>query len=371
MNNRNRLLLSIGIPVLLIVVVVGAFLWQQHAAGAPPQSATSVTPAPGSECASLPKSAPAQLTSMSLALDWTPNTNHTGIYVALAQGWYRDEGIDLHLLPYSASVSPDTLVSSGKADVGISATEGIVADAALGQPVVSIAAIIQHNTSALVSLASSGLNRPRDFDGKTYGGFGAPYESAVVGEIIRHDGGTGQFRNVTLSVDAMQALESHRIDFVWVFEGWEVIQAQRAGIRLNVFPITNYGVADYYTPNIITSPAEMKQKSDLLRRFMLATSCGYEYARTHAQQSAKMLIDQANAASPGTFPDPGLVYASQNFLSPRYADPGRQWGWQDPGPWQGYPQFILNSGGILDANNKPVTHMDFSKLWTNEFLPKM
>jgi len=371
MNNRNRLLLSIGIPLLLLVVVVGAFLWQQHAASAPTQVTASITPAPGSECASIPKSAPAQLTSMSFALDWTPNTNHTGIYVALAQNWYRDEGIDLHLLPYSSSVSPDTLVSSGKADAGISATEGIVTDAALGQPVVSIAAIIQHNTSALVSLASSGLNRPRDFDGKTYGGFGAPYESAVVGEIIKKDGGTGRFKNVTLSVDAMQALESKRIDFVWVFEGWEVIQAQRAGIKLNVFPITNYGVADYYTPNIITSPTEIQQKPDLLRRFMLATSCGYEYARTHPQQSAQMLINGANATSPGTFPDTGLVYASQNFLSARYADPGRQWGWQDAAPWQGYPQFMLNSGGILDANNKPVTYMNFNALWTNQFLPKV
>jgi len=235
--------------------------------------------------------------------------------------------------------------------------------------VVSIAAIIQHNTSALVSLASSGLTRPRDFDGKIYGGFGAPYESPVVGEIIRDDGGTGQFTNVTLSIDAMQALEAHRVDFVWVFEGWEVIQAQRSGVKLNVFPITNYGVADYYTPNIITSPAEIKQRPDLLKRFMLATSCGYEYARAHSQQAAQMLIDRANHDNPGTFPDTGLVYASQAFLSPRYADPGRQWGWQDAAPWHAYPQFILNSNGILDANNKPVHSMNFDALWTDEFLP--
>src|SRR5207248_223711 len=285
MNNRTRLILSIGIPVLLILVIVGAFLWQ-HAS-----SASTASPSSSSH-------APQKLVPMKLALDWTPNTNHTGIYVALAKGWYRDEGIDLTLLPYSASVSPDVLVSSGKADVGISATEGIVADAAVGQPVVSIAAIIQHNTSALVTLASSGLNRPRDLDGKTYGGFGAPYESAVVGEIIQKDGGKGQFKNVTLSVDAMQALESHRIDFVGFFEGWEVIQANRAGVKLNVFPITNYGVADYYTPNLITSPNEIKQKPALLHKFMAATACGYEYARTHAHESAQLLINEANRTAP-------------------------------------------------------------------------
>src|SRR5881398_77893 len=216
MNTRLRLLASIGIPLLLIVLVVGAFLWQQHVAG------TAASPH-GTQ----------KMTTMNLALDWTPNTNHTGIYVALAQGWYRDEGINLQLLPYSANVSADVLVSSGKADVGISSTEGIVADAAVNQPVVSIAAIIQHNTSALVTLASSGLTRPAMLDGKIYGGFGAPYEGAVVGEIIKKDGGKGVFRNVTLSVDAMDALKAHRVDFVWIFEGWEGIQAAREGVKLN------------------------------------------------------------------------------------------------------------------------------------------
>lgn len=361
MKGRSRLLLSIGIPVLLLVVVLGAYLWQQRGVA----TGTSARKVAGSPCSSLKVTPNAKLTTMNLALDWTPNTNHTGIYVALDQKWYQAEGIALHLLPYSASVSPDVLVSSGKADVGVSSTEGIVADAAVNQPVVSIAAIIQHNTSALVTLASSGLTRPRDLDGKIYGGFGAPYEGAVVGEIIQKDGGNGKFTNVTLSVDAMQALESHRIDFVWVFEGWEVIQAQRQGVKLNVFPIIKYGIPDYYTPNLITSPAEIAHKPALLHKFMTATMCGYEYARSHAQEAAQMLLDGVPA---GTFPDPGLVQAIQNFLSLRYVDAGRKWGWQDAATWQDYPQFILNSGGVVDAANKTVHHLNFAALYTNQFL---
>src|SRR6266536_6512982 len=353
MNARTRLIASIGIPVLLILLVVGAFLWQQRT------SSAGTTPAPAGTQKVIP---------MTLALDWTPNTNHTGVYVALKKGWYRDEGINLQLLPYSANVSADVLVSSGKADVGISSTEGIVADAAVNQPVVSIAAIIQHNTSALVTLASSGLTHPRDLDGKVYGGFGAPYESAVVGLVIQKDGGKGQFRNVTLSVDAMQALESHRLAFAWVYEGWEVIQAQREGVKLNIFPITSYGIPDYYTPNLITSPTEIKQKPELLRKFMLATSCGYEYARTHPQQAAQMLLNSPQVPA-GTFPDPRLVLASQAYLSPRYADPGRKWGVQDAAAWHAYPQFIMDSGGVLDASNKPVHSMNLNALYTNQFLP--
>jgi len=347
MNSRTRLGLSIGLPILLILAVVGAFLVQQR------HSDTSTA------------QGPQKLTTMQLALDWTPNTNHTGIYVALKNDWYKDQGIDLQLLPYSSNVTPDTLVSNSKADVGISSTESIVADAAANEPVVSIAAIMQHNTSALVTLKSSGITRPSQLDGKTYGGFGAPYENAVVGELIKHDGGKGTFKNVTLNVDAMQALQSKRVDFAWVFEGWEVIQAQRQGTQLNVFPITDYGVADYYTPNIITSPTEMKQKPDLLRHFMAATAKGYEYARTHVQESAQDLIDKAPK---GTFPDTGLVVASQQYLSPRYADTGRKWGIQDSSAWHGYPEFILNAGGVQDASGKTVKSLNLDAMYTNQFL---
>src|SRR5437660_1373916 len=157
---RLRWLLSVGFTKLLVIALISA--------------CGGTTGGQGSQ----------QLTPMTLALDWTPNTNHTGIYVALAKNWYRDQRIDLKLLPYSSSVTPDTLVANGKADVGIGFTEGVVADAAVNQPVVSIAAIIQHNTSALVTLASSGITRPRDLDGKTYGGFGAPYETPVISLVF-------------------------------------------------------------------------------------------------------------------------------------------------------------------------------------------
>lgn len=352
MNRRNRLLLSIAIPVLLLIIVGSLYLYQQRAAAT--QSAKA-TPAPNCH---------GQLTPMKLALDWTPNTNHTGIYVAKEKGWYAAQCIDLTILPYS-NVSSDTLVSSGQAAVGISSTESIVADAAVNQPVVSIAALIQHNTSALVSLASSNLKRPSDFDGKIYGGFGAPYEAAVVGSMIRHDGGKGTFKNVTLSIDTMQALETKKIDFAWVFEGWEVIQAQRDGFQLNVFPVTSFGIPDYYTPNLITSPREISQHADLLRRFMVATSQGYTYAIAHSHDAAQVLI---NATPKGTFPDTGLVFASQDFLSSHYVDRGRTWGLQDAVAWHGYPEFMLNNQAILDANNKPLTSMNFDALYTNQFI---
>jgi ABC-type nitrate/sulfonate/bicarbonate transport system substrate-binding protein len=352
MNMRNRLLLSIGLPILLVVVVISAFFWQQSAShpGQPAQS-----------------SGPQKLTTLKLALDWTPNTNHTGIFVAQEQGWYRAQGINLQILPYSSNITPDTMVSLGQADVGISSTESVVADAAVGQPVVSIAAILQHNTSALVTLASSGLTSPRDLDGKTYGGFGAPYESAVVGQIIKDAGGKGTFKNVTLDVDAMDALKAKRIDFAWVFMGVEGVQAQIDNVKLNVFPVTQYGIPDYYTPTIITGPTQIKQESSLLHKFIQATARGYEFAQSNPKAAAQLLMN-SKAVPEGTFPNAAFVLASQQYNSAHYADPGHHWGLQDAAAWQGYPEFMLKSGSVLDKNGKPVQSLDLNSLYTNAFL---
>ncbi|MFA6016900.1 MAG: ABC transporter substrate-binding protein [Patescibacteria group bacterium] len=307
-----------------------------------------------------------KLAPIILTLDWTPNTNHTGVYVALAKGWYKQQGLDLKILPYSADVSSSVLVASGKADVGVSFIEDVVGETAKNNPLVSLGAILQHNTSGLIVLKSSGINRPKDLDGKIYGGYGSPFENPIISEIIKKDGGTGDFKNVVLEIGAMQALETKKIDFVWVFSGWELVQAKLDGIQFNYFPLTKYGIPDSPTAVFIATPNKIKSNPELLKKFMTATAQGYEYARLFPKESAQILINQTPK---DTFPNPRLVFASQDFMSANYADKNKQWGVQDKKSWTGYPQFILNSNAILDAKDKPVKTVDFNALFTNQFLP--
>lgn len=307
-----------------------------------------------------------QLQEVTLALDWTPNTNHTGFYIAQAKGWYKDAGIKLKILPYSSTVSPDILVASNKADVGISSTEGVISDTVLSQPVVSIAAIVQHNTSSLVVLEDSTIQRPSDLVGKIYGGFGAPSEAAVVNAIVKKDGGLAAgVKNVVLDTGAMEALKNKRIDVVWIYDGWEGILAKQEGLRLRSFPLIKFGIPDYYTPVIITSIQTAKKKSDLLSKFMQVTARGYEYTRKNPKESAQILIDQVPK---GTFPDTKLVFASQEYLSLRYAEKQQKWGLQNKESWTNYPKFLLDEGAIRDASGREVKSIDFEKLFTNEFL---
>ena len=308
------------------------------------------------------------LTPVTLALDWTPNTNHTGIYAAMAQGYYRQQGINLTLSPYSSQVAPEQFVTTGKADFAISFPESVTTLRAQGQPLVSVAAVIQSNTSALISLKSSGLDSVASLAGKRYAGFGAPYEQPVIAQVLSCGGvANPTFQNITTSLDPVEALKSKQFDFAWVYEGWEVIQAQREGLQVNVFPLVDYCMPDYSSPVIVTSQRMIQQHPDVIKRFLAATAQGYTYAIQHPKAAADMLIQ---GAPKGTFDDTGLVYASQNYLSPRYAAGATCWGEQTLAKWTNYPRFMYDHQAILDANSAPITTPpDYAAAFTNTFLP--
>src|SRR5436190_4377846 len=144
-----------------------------------------------------------------LALDWTPNTNHTGFYVAQANGWYADTGVDLKVLPYGTT-APEALIAARQAECGISFQDALTFAAAGGAPIVSVMAILQHTAQEIAVLASSNIERPRQLDGRTYAGFGYPNEVPTLQSVIRADGGKGDFKSVTLETAAYEALYAKR-----------------------------------------------------------------------------------------------------------------------------------------------------------------
>jgi ABC-type nitrate/sulfonate/bicarbonate transport system substrate-binding protein len=314
------------------------------------------------------KSYDGKVAKVSLALDWTPNTNHTGIYVALANGYYAANGIDLTLKPYSSSIYPEQLVGTNQAEFGISFPESITTFRAQGVPIVSVAAVIQHNTSALVSLKSSGLNTVASLAGKRYAGFGASYEQPVISQMLQCAGAsTTNFQNITTQIDPIVALKSGQFDFAWIYTGWEGVEAQRQGVDLNVFPLAGSCIPDYSSPVMISNEQLIKDHPDVVKRFLKATAQGYEYAIQHPQDAANILIQQAPQ---GSFDDQQLVYDSQAYLSPRYAEGAACWGQQTLAKWTDYPRFMFTHHAIQDANGNPITkEPNYAAAFTNSLLP--
>ncbi|MHB9096133.1 MAG: ABC transporter substrate-binding protein, partial [Eubacteriales bacterium] len=196
-----------------------------------------------------------ELKKVAVMLDWTPNTNHTGLYVAKDKGFYKEQGLDVEIVQPGPGTTADQLVASGKADFGVSYQEGVTLARASGIPLVSIAAVIQHNTSAFASLKEANIRSVKDFEGKRYGGWGSPIEEAVLKAVMAKAGGNyAKTKNITLGATDFFKSIGRDADFEWIFYGWDGIEAKRRGISLNLIMVKELDPAlDYYTPVIVTN----------------------------------------------------------------------------------------------------------------------
>jgi len=294
-----------------------------------------------------------------VVLDWTPNTNHAGMYLAKANGWYEDAGLDVSFIEPGEAGSLQAL-AGGKAEVAVSVQEELIPARAAGLPVQSIAAVIQHNTSSLVSLADDHIATPKDLEGKTYGGYGGQLEQALLDELVRCDGGDpAKVRSVDVGdADYRIGLDRNQYDAVWIFDGWDGIRLQQAGVLTTSIPFIDHDdcIPDWYTPLLATSEQVEEDRPDDLEAFLAATTRGYQAAMEDPGAAAEALLDQTEDL------DPELVRASAAYLSTRYADDPETWGRQDTAIWEDFSAFLLDAGLI----EKPI---DVEDAWTNDYLP--
>ena len=195
-----------------------------------------------------------ELEKITVVLDWTPNTNHTGLYVAKDQGYYEEEGLDVEIIMPGES-GADQLVASGKADFGVSYQESITQARIQDVPIVSIAAVIQHNTSGFASPVEKNIVSPKDFEGKKYGGWGSPIEESVISSLMKQENADPEEVSIINigNTDFFTAVERD-VDFAWIYYGWTGVESELRGKDINMVYLTDYSEKlDYYTPVLATN----------------------------------------------------------------------------------------------------------------------
>ncbi len=300
-------------------------------------------------------------TKVTLMLNWTPNTHHSGIYLAKEKGWYAEAGLDVEIVE-PATGGVEAVVGAGQADFGISIQESVIPARAEGIPIVSIGTILQHNDSSLIALASENIRRPKDLEGKTYGGFGGALETALINRLVSCDGGDpSKVKFVEVgNIDYLAGMEGNQFDFVWVFDGWDTIRYKDvANKQVTTLPFVNYlsCIPDWYTPLIITNENMIKKDGETVRKFMEATARGYEAVRNNPAEGAAALLKAAPEL------DKKLVDLSAVYYQGRYADKDRAWGVQDRQIWVDFEEFLRTA----KLTEKKV---DSTKAFTNDYLPK-
>lgn len=328
-------------------------------ASSSPSASPSASPA-ASQSAS-PSASPEAgkpLTEVKVVLDWTPNTNHTGLYVARDQGFWEKRGLKVDIVQ-PPETGASQMVASGAAEFGVGYQEDLTLGRENGVPLVSLAAIIQHNTSGFASPVAKNIKTPKDFAGKTYGGWGSPVEQAVIETLMKEQGADpSKVKIVNIGEADYFTAVKRDIDFAWIYYAWTGVEAETRKENLNMIWMKDYDKRlDYYTPLLMTSEKMIQDKPDIVRAFVEGAAEGYQYAIDHPDEAADVLIK----AVPELNAD--LVRASQKWLSPRYQDDAPRWGEQKKEVWEGYADWMI-SHGIMKKK------LDFDTMFTNEFLPK-
>jgi len=292
-------------------------------------------------------------------LDWTPNTNHTGMYVALEKGWFTEEGLNVTITqpPEDEAL---VLVASGKAEFGVSFQESLgpaIAKERDALPVTAVAAIISHNTSGIMSLKESGIQRPADLAGKRFASWETPLVTEIVRYIVEKDG--GDFNAVKMipnfATDAFSALQTD-VDAIWIYYAFDGITAEARNIGIDYIDLGVVdSILDFYTPVLVANTQWASANSQTVKKFLDAVSRGYYFAMENPAEAAEILLKYA----PET--DRQTAVRSQQYLASRYKGDAPRWGEIDPVRWSAFYRWMFEKG-LLEVN---IGAGGF----TNEYLP--
>lgn len=278
------------------------------------------------------------LEKITFVLDWTPNTNHTGLYVAQEKGYFEELGLDVEIVqpPEDGAV---VLVASGKAQFGVSFQDSLAAalsgDNAL--PVTAVAGMIQHNTSGIISRKGEGMDSPKGMEGHSYATWNGAIELATLEEVIKTDG--GNFEKVELIpstvTDEVSALKTKSTDAIWIFYGWAGVKTELEELATDYFAFADINpVFDYYTPVIVGNNTFLEENPETAKAFMEAVSKGYTFAIENPEEAAEILCNAAPEL------DKELVIESQKYLADKYQADAPYWGYIDANRWNNFYQWV-------------------------------
>ncbi len=304
-----------------------------------------------------------ELKSIVFCLDWTPNTNHTGVYAAAALGYYREEGLDVRIVqpPENGAV---LMCAAGQAQFAVDAQDTMAASLDLDEPlgVTAVATILQHNTSGILSRAEDGITSAKELENRVYATWDSPIELAMLRYCMEKEG--ADFSTLRLIpnniTDEPAALSAHQADAVWIFYGWSGINAELSGVACGYWDFASLSKElDYYTPVILANNEFLLNEPETARAFLRATAKGYRYAAEHPEEAAEILIEGDTTGSLADSRE--LVYASQKWLAERYIADAPDWGYISPERWNGFYSWLHDNG--LTAHD--LTDTGFS----NDYLP--
>ena len=303
-----------------------------------------------------------ELTRVRLALDWFPNANHAGLFLALERDYFAEEGIALSVYTPDDPATILATVGAGKDDFGFEYQMGVLLARDQGVPVVSLAGIVQHPLNSVMALKSSGIERPRDLVGKTVGYPGIATDPPLLRTMLVADGVSPEEadalveRMVNVGFDLVPALISRRVDAVvgayWTHES---ISAENQGFPLSIMRMEQFGVPDFYELVLVAGEETLREEPELTQRFVRALVRGYREA-ARDPQGAIDILKKRNPEIDEAIDRPGV-----ELIAPLWIDGVPSFGWQTTERWEEFAAWLASNGFIQEG-------LEPEAAFTNEFV---
>ncbi|WP_242464997.1 ABC transporter substrate-binding protein [Rhodospirillum rubrum] len=230
---------------------------------------------------------PQQDAPLHLRLKWKHQFQFAGYYAALEKGFYAGEGLNVILDEASDSEDAVTAVLAGKAQYGIDSTELLVAYGR-GEPVVALAAIFQHSPEVLLARTDSGIALLHDLVGRRVS---LPPSSLSLLAYLAAEGIRADQMTIVRHPFSPDPLAQGEVDAIGAYSSDEPYLLRRQGIDFLMFSPRSAGI-DFYGDILFTTAEELRARPDRVRAFRRATLQGWEYALSHPQEIAKLIVER-------------------------------------------------------------------------------
>ena len=230
-----------------------------------------------------------------LALDWTPNINHIGFFVAKEKGFYEENDVKVEFLTPELDdylTTPAKKVEMNMSDFGLCPTESLISFRTKKNPFIlkGLMTIFQEDVSAIATVESNNILRPKHLDGRSYASYKARYEDKIIKKMIINDGGKGNLKIFyPKRLGIWNTLIENKYDSTWIFINWEGVEASKKNIDLELYKMSDFGIPYSYSPILFSSSDYINNNSNTVKKFIESSRKGYTYCYENMDEAVSIL----------------------------------------------------------------------------------